>query len=292
MSMSITIIDKSGRRGRKVEPLVPEPHTVDLAPTAVLCAVGYEERQRLRFSQDPDGPESEHITGTSLQILGRYGWTVVDATGHADFPELESVHLAVGPGGVVLVEEKLWTGRVVVEDGVLRHNGYRCEDDVASLVEACGSIQALVPPAHRGAVAGVLYVTPRDMPPETTSGVYVVGRLHLASLLVNLPQRLTPMDVSDIARDLNRQLAASVTPLAASGGAAISGGTVFYPTTSTGQETAAYFVPRVALPPQQPVEEPRAPQFTVNRFGIREEIRPVVAPPAQRGRRRRGDLVW
>lgn len=288
--MGITLIDKSGRRGRKVEPLAPEPRG-DLAPTAVLSAVGFEERQRLRFSQDPDGPESEHITGTSLQILGRYGWTVVDATGRAGFPELESVHLAVGPGGVVLVDEKLWTGHVVIEDGVLRHNGYRCEDAVAALVEACGSIQALVSPEYRGAVAGVLYVTPRDMAPDTTAGVYVVGRLHLASLLVDLPQRLTPMDVADISRELNRQLAAPVTPLAASGGAALSGGTIFYPTTSTGQETAAYFVPRQALPPEQPVEVPRSSQFVANRFGIRGEFRPVVAPPEQRRRRRRGDVA-
>lgn len=288
--MSITIIDKSGRRGRKVEPLAPD--RFDLAPTAVECAVGFEERQRLRFSQDPDGPEAEHITGASLQILGRYGWTVVDASDRADFPELESLHLTVGPGGVVLVAEKLWTGRVAVEDGVLRHNGYRCEEDVTALVEACGSVQALVPPGHRGAVAGVLYVTPRDMAPDTTGGVHVVGRLHLASLLVNLPQRLTPMDVADIARDLSRQLSAPVTPLAASGGGAISGGTVFYPTTSTGHETAAYFVPRATLPPQLPVEEPRPTQFVVNRFGIREEVRPVAAPPVQRGWRRRGDLVW
>ena len=289
--MSITINDK-GRRGRKVEPVAPEPR-VDLAPTAVLCAVGYEERQRLRFAQDLDGPESEHITGTSLQILGRYGWTVVDATGRDAFPELASMHLAVGPGGVVLVAEKLWTGRVAIEDGVLRHNGYRCEDDVTELVEACGSIQSLVSPEHRGAVTGVLYVTPRDMPPDLTAGVHVVGRLHLASLLVNLPQRLTPMDVADISRALSHELSAPVTPLAASGGAALSGGTVFYPTTSTGQETAAYFVPRATLPPpQQPVENLRSPQFRVNRFGIREEIRPVVVPPAQRGHRRRSDIVW
>jgi hypothetical protein len=100
------------------------------------------------------------------------------------------------------------------------------------------------------------------------------------------------MDVADIARELGHQLAAPVTPLAASGGAALSGGTVFYPTTSTGPETAAYFVPRSALPPQLPVEAMGAPQFTVNRFGIREEIRPVMATPAQRGRRRRGDIAW
>jgi hypothetical protein len=130
------------------------------------------------------------------------------------------------------------------------------------------------------------------MAPDMTAGVHVVGRLHLASLLVNLPQRLTPMDVADIARDLSHQLATPVTPLAASGGAALSGGTVFYPTTSTGPETAAYFVPRATLPPQLPVEDPRPSQFTVNRFGIREEIRPVMAPPVQRGRRRRGDIVW
>src|SRR5665811_1324923 len=143
------------------------------------------------------------------------------------------------------------------------------------LSAAVMTIESLLPPEHRGVVTGVIYVAPRDMAPQLTGGVHVVGRLHLASLLVGLPQQLSPIDVADITHILSRVLGRPVTPMVDFGGGAISTGTMFFPTAS--QDTAAYFNPR-ALPPElEPGSNfaPTAPAFPTalfNRFG-----NPVVA---------------
>ena len=196
-------------------------------------------------------------------------------------PDVQDVHVAVGPGGVVVVAERTWTGHVVVEGGVLRHDGFRCERDIEALQAAMGAVTALLPAEHRDTVIGIIHVTPRDMPPARISGITVVGRLHLASMLVNLPQRLSPLDVADITRWLTRAVEVPVTPLVTSGGAAMSTGTVFYPSSPGSSDTAAYFVPRQ---PAAAPSVPAAPAVAVpeyddaswallypsnNRFGIR-----------------------
>jgi len=288
--MSIGTIDKRGsRRARKTELLPPEPAQVDPAPQLVLNAVSHAERQHLSFATALEGPEAEHIATTSLEILGRYGWTALHEDHWPGQTEAQLVHVAVGPGGVVVVTEKAWTGHVVVDDGVLRHNGYRCEKDLEGLSAAVGTIESLLPPEHRSVVVGVIYVAPRDMAPQTTAGVYVVGRLHLASLLVGMPQRLSPIDVADITRILTRVLGRPVTPMVDSGAGAISTGTGSFPSAS--QDTSAYFNPR-ALPPElEPGSNfaPAAPAFPtahLNRFGIRETAADVPTPqPAPEFRR-------
>jgi len=76
--MSIGTIDKrTSRRSRKTELRPPEPAQVDPAPQLVLDAVSHAERQRLSFATGLEGPEAEHIAATSLEILGRYGWTML-----------------------------------------------------------------------------------------------------------------------------------------------------------------------------------------------------------------------
>ena len=288
--MSIGTIDKrTSRRSRKTELRPPEPAQVDPAPQLVLDAVSHAERQRLSFATGLEGPEAEHIAATSLEILGRYGWTMLHEDHWPGQTEPQLVHVAVGPGGVVVVTEKAWIGHVVVDDGILRHNGYRCEKDLEGLSAAVGTIESLLPPEHRSVVVGVIYVAPRDMAPQTTAGVYVVGRLHLASLLVGMPQRLSPVDVADITRILTRVLGRPVTPMVESGAGAISTGTMFFPTAS--QDTSAYFNPR-ALPPElEPGSNfaplaPALPTAHLNRFGIPETAADVPTPqPAPEFRR-------
>ena len=280
--MSTSTIDKrASRRSRKTELLPPEPAQVDPATQLVLDAVAHAERQHLSFATELEGSEAEHIATTSLEILGRYGWTLLHEDHLPGQTEPQLVHVAVGPGGVVVVTEKAWIGHVVVDDGVLRHDGYRCEKDLEDLSTAVGTIESLLPPEHRSVVVGVIYVAPRDMPPQMTAGVHVVGRLHLASLLVGMPQQLSSIDVADITRILTRVLGRPVSPMVYSGAGAISSGNMFFPTAS--QDTSAYFNPR-ALPPElepgsnfAPVA-PALPTAHLNRFGIQQAAAHVPAP--------------
>lgn len=274
--MSIGTSDRRAvRRGHKVEQIAPPTLPPDPATQSVVGAVRQVERQRLAWGKVLDGPDSEHITATSLQILERYGWMSLHERAWPGLPDVVDVHVAVGPGGVVIVAERAWTGHVVVEGDVLRHDGYRCESDLEQVHAAMGAVVALLAREHQDAVIGVIQVTTRDMAPAVVGGITVVGRLQLASLLVDLPQRLSPMDVADITRWFVRAVDRQVTPLAASGGAAVSSGTVFYPSNAGSTETASYFAPHQTSAPAVPVP----PEYedtmwamlwpTGNRFGIR-----------------------
>ena len=178
------------------------PERTGTALPEVREAVARTERKRLSWSQG----EHEQVGATSLAILARYGWTGLHGVRWQGSVDETISHVAIGPGGVVVVDEKNWDGSVTVQDGVLRHGGYRCERDIERLMSSCATVTSLLAPEHRRSVTGVLCVTTRDMPASPTGGVHVVGRLHLASMLVDLPPRLTPLEVADITRALTARL--------------------------------------------------------------------------------------
>lgn len=164
-----------------------------------VAVVDAEQRAQLSFAQSPDAPEGEHLVRRSVELLARYGWRHLRMVTWQKATPGTVAHLVVGPGGVVVIDERIWTGPVHVEAGVLRHTGYRCEREVEALGDAVAALAALMPPEHRTAVSGVLCVTPRDMPAQVVGGVHLVGRLHLGGLLAGMEERLTPAQVQEVA---------------------------------------------------------------------------------------------
>ena len=165
-----------------------------------VAAVDAEQRARLSFAQSPDAPEGEHLVRRAVELLAPYGWHHLRMVTWRQATPGTVAHLVVGPGGVVVVDERIWTGPVYVEAGVLRHAGYRCEREIEALGDAVAALAALLPPQHRTAVSGVVCVTPRDMPAQVVGGAHLVGRLHLGGLLAGMEQRLTPAQVHEVAR--------------------------------------------------------------------------------------------
>lgn len=199
--MSITSLEKTTRHGRRAAEAPPSPEVVDLATPFVLAAVEEAQRRRLSWALSAD-PEDEPVVRTSLGILARFGWTSLHRLTWPGADADAVAHVAVGPGGVVVVDERRWTGTVRVDGDALRLDGYRCDRELAALGDAVAAVRAELAPEHRSAVSAVVCVTTRDFAPEPVAGVHVVGRLHLASLLAAMDARLTPMDVADITRRL------------------------------------------------------------------------------------------
>ncbi len=167
-----------------------------------LAAVDAEQRAQLSFAQSPDAPEGEHLVRRSIELLAPYGWHHLRMVTWRQATPGTVAHLVVGPGGVVVIDERIWTGPVYVDAGLLRHNGFPCDREVAALTEAVSALAALLPLQHRAAVAGVVCVTPRDMPAQTVGGVTLVGRLHLGGLLAGLETRLSLAEVHEVAQTL------------------------------------------------------------------------------------------
>jgi hypothetical protein len=170
-----------------------------LAPEQI-AAVDAEQRAQLSFAQSPDAPDGEHLVRRSVELLAPYGWHHLRMVTWRQATPGTVAHLVVGPGGVVVIDERIWTGPVYVEAGVLRHTGYRCEREVEALGDAVAALAALMPPQHRTAVSGVICVTPRDLPAQVVGGIHLVGRLHLGGLLAGMEERLTPGEVHEVAR--------------------------------------------------------------------------------------------
>lgn len=171
-------------------------------PPEQLEAVDATQRAHLSFAQSPDAPEGEHLVRRSVELLAPYGWHHLRMVTWRQATPGTVAHLVVGPGGVVVIDERIWTDPVYVDAGVLRLGGFPCDREIAALGDAVSALAALLPAQHRAAVAGVVCVTPRDMPAQTVGGVTLVGRLHLGGLLAGLEQRLSLAEVYEVAQAL------------------------------------------------------------------------------------------
>ncbi|WP_146900301.1 nuclease-related domain-containing protein [Cellulomonas aerilata] len=162
------------------------------------------EEQVRRWSA---GAEGERRVASALPELSGHGWTALHDVRWPGRPKANLDHVALGPGGVVVIDAKNWTGSVTVANAQLRQNGYGRTREVEGVADAASALTALLDPRHRMAVRGVLCLAGQDVVPfQTPQGVTVLGLGQLVPYLDSLPPRLTPYDVADIGRHLTAAL--------------------------------------------------------------------------------------
>ncbi|WP_136517803.1 nuclease-related domain-containing protein [Cellulomonas telluris] len=152
------------------------------------------------------GAEGERLVAASLASLERYGWTALHDVRWPDRQQANIDHIAIGPGGIVVIDAKNWSGRVAVAEGSLRQNGYSRASSAEGAGQAAAAVTALLAPQHRTAVRAVLCLAAQDQAPTPVKGVDVLGRWQLPEYLLGLPHRLSVYDVADIARYLGTEL--------------------------------------------------------------------------------------
>lgn len=162
------------------------------------------------------GAEGERLVAGTLTELETHGWTVLHDVHWPGRRFANLDHVAVGPGGVVVVDAKNWSGDVAVRDGVLRAGSYRKDDELEGVASAVAAVAALLEPRLRAAVSGLLCLVAHDQPPvPTTAGVTVLGRDHLVDELLALPPRLSGVQVRRTAEFLRTQLDGERSPVLA-----------------------------------------------------------------------------
>lgn len=179
------------------------------ADAAVDEQLRQAERRLRTYSQ---GAEGERLVAQALGFLERYGWVALHDVHWPGRPKANIDHIAVGPGGIVVIDAKNWTGDVVVRDGVLRQNGYSRERETTSAATATSAVASRVAAMHRSAVVPVLCLVAQDVEPVVLGQTTVVGRSYLAAHLVSLPVRLTAYEVADVARFLASDLGGPRSP--------------------------------------------------------------------------------
>ncbi|WP_369068394.1 nuclease-related domain-containing protein [Kineococcus terrestris] len=150
------------------------------------------------------GAEGERLVGEVLDQLAPHGWRVLHDVHWPGRQRANIDHLAVGPGGVVVVDSKNWSGPVDVQADTVRAGGRSKAGELAGVRDAAAAVTAHLPPRRRTTVVGVLCLVQQEVPPRTVAGVTVVGRAHLADALTALPAVLSPAAVDATAAELHR----------------------------------------------------------------------------------------
>lgn len=153
------------------------------------------------------GAEGERLVAQTLGGLEPHGWYLLHDVHWPGRRSANLDHVAVGPGGVVVVDAKKWSGTIRISDGHLRQNGYRRDRELDGVARATAAVAALLPPEHRASTRGLLCLVDQPVrPTRTRSGVPVVGRAHLVHHLRSLDATLTSDDVHQLTHLLRTQL--------------------------------------------------------------------------------------
>lgn len=156
------------------------------------------------------GAEGERRTGEALKTLEPHGWRLLHDLHWPGRPFANIDHIAVGPGGVFVIDSKNWSGRIEVREGVLRQNGYRRTE--ACDGAAAAAVAALVAPEHRTAVRALMCLVGQPTPSQQPGQFGVYGLEDLSAQLRGQPQRLTSQDVSLIMARLQSLLSGERRP--------------------------------------------------------------------------------
>jgi hypothetical protein len=162
------------------------------------------------------GADGEARVGEQLRQLELQGWMILHDVHWPGRPKANLDHIAVGPGGVLVIDAKNWSGDVRMRNGELYQNGYTRKRETASALDQCAAVAALLEPQHRAmAQAWICLVGQPDLVSSTSTGVTVVGIDGLVGAVLALPVVLEQPFVSSIHDYLKALLTGPTSPAVA-----------------------------------------------------------------------------
>ncbi|MFC9353660.1 NERD domain-containing protein [Arthrobacter sp. NPDC057013] len=171
--------ERIARLKRHLAPLEPDaPGGAGRADQGVLAAPASAER-------------NSHLVVEKLAQLAPYGWFLLHDVHWPGRPLARLEHVLVGPGGVVVVNAKTWSGEVDVVDGALRQNGHDRFPAVETALAQAAAVAAVLPAPWRRLVRSLICLTAQpEMQATTGSGIEVRGIDCVAAGVTNLPDVL------------------------------------------------------------------------------------------------------
>jgi hypothetical protein len=146
-------------------------------------------------------------TASALAELEDNGWLVLHDLQRPGRRFAGIDHIAVGPGGVVVIDTKNWAGTVDVVAGELRQNDTSRERECDLARASAAAVTAWLEPRQRTAVRSVICLANQPTPPAQPAATSVYGIDDLAPALRALPHRLRTEEVWAVADLLQRTLA-------------------------------------------------------------------------------------
>jgi hypothetical protein len=134
------------------------------------------------------GAAGEARVGQVLDELSSKGWLALHDVHWPGRPKANLDHILVGPGGIIVIDAKNWSGDVQVRNGVLRQNGYSRDREVTSVADQGAAVAALLDPQHRRLVqAWLCLVDQPDVDSVSGSGVRIQGLSTLGRSVEAMP---------------------------------------------------------------------------------------------------------
>ncbi len=176
-------------------------------------------RQQLEKAESDErawaaGAAGEKIVAERMGELERSGWLLLHDVHWPGRPKANLDHVAVGPGGVLVIDAKNWTGDVDLRSGGLRQNGHPRISAASSALEQAAALAARLEPRHRKFVQAWLCMVGQPLlRGRTPGGVRVEGIDTFAPAVAGLPDVLDPESVSVIHAYLKERLGGNGSPM-------------------------------------------------------------------------------
>jgi hypothetical protein len=153
------------------------------------------------------GAAGGQVVADKLSELVPRGWYVLHDVHWPGRPKANLDHVLVGPGGVVVVDAKNWTGEVRVASGVLWQGRYARTQAVEGALAQCAAVASVVDPPHRRLVRPLICMAAQpDLFGITSSDVAVAGSQRLVGAIESLPPVLDQQAVVGLYEHLGQEL--------------------------------------------------------------------------------------
>jgi hypothetical protein len=145
------------------------------------------------------GAAGEAMVAAKMSELAASGWSALHDVHWPGRPKANLDHILIGPGGIVVVDAKNWSGNVQAGGGRLRQNGYRRDKEVLAASEQGAAVAALLEPQHRLFVHGwICLVAQPNIDEIAGSAVRILGLDKLCPAVAGLPPVLEGAEVQVI----------------------------------------------------------------------------------------------
>ncbi|MDQ0729995.1 nuclease-related domain-containing protein [Arthrobacter sp. B1I2] len=153
------------------------------------------------------GAVGERVVADKLSELVPRGWYVLHDVHWPGRPKANLDHVLVGPGGVVVVDSKNWTGEVRVASGVLWQGRFARTQAVEGALAQCAAVASVLAPPHRRLVRPLICMASQpDLFGVTDSDVAVAGSQRVVGAIEALPAVLDQQTVVGLYAHLGQQL--------------------------------------------------------------------------------------
>lgn len=158
------------------------------------------------------GAAGEAQVAQKLDELAAHGWNVLHDVRWPGRPKANLDHVLVGPGGIIVVDAKNWTGDVHIRGDTLRQNGSSREKEVVGVLQQCAAVAALLEPQHRRYVQAWLCMVGQPSLQGVSLGARIQGLDTVTQAVLGLPAVLDPETVQVIHNYLYGLLSGSNSP--------------------------------------------------------------------------------